>query len=77
MPLSAAKGSLGACTTYSNLHGKLFDRDASVLSLKLTSELHRFLQESRILRAAQLHIRLPLDPYRQYTLGGFGSNLLA
>ena len=48
------------CTTYGNLHGKLFDRDACKLSLELASECHRCLQKSRILRVAQLAICLPL-----------------
>ena len=48
------------CTTHGNLHGKLFDRDAYKLSLELTSERHRFLQKSRILRVAQLAIHIPL-----------------
>ena len=49
------------CTTCGNLHGKLFERDAYMLSLELTSERHRFLQKSRILRVAQLAIRFPLS----------------
>lgn len=57
--LSCEVGSC-ACTTYGNLHGKLFDRDAYKLPLELTSECHRFLQKSRILRVAQLAICLPL-----------------
>ena len=48
------------CTTYGNLHSKLFDGDAYKLSLQLTSERHRFLEKNGILRVAQLAIRFPL-----------------
>lgn len=48
------------CTTYGDLHGKLFNRDASKLSLELTGERHRFLQKSRMLWVAQFEIRIPL-----------------
>lgn len=59
---AAVSCGVGSCvsTTYGNLHGKLFDSDADKLSLELTSECHRFLHKSRILRVAHLAIRVPL-----------------
>lgn len=50
----------GVCATYGNLHSKLLDRDAQKIFLEVTSKRHRFLQESRVLRLAQLNIRFPL-----------------
>lgn len=62
MPLSAVEPNLrvSVYTTYENLHGKLFDRNAYKISSNLTSKRQRFLKKSPIRRFAQLNVRFPL-----------------